>query len=178
MKPIVMVTRLIEPEIALAFGAARHDLVRKLFTRSCQITLWAVLPACIALWFGGETLYHLWTRGQINMDAPLYALLLLASAANSMWYTALMVPYATNRHERIAVLYAAIYGSGVLILSIPLMRYFQSSGSGFALLVGELAMTAVVLPIAIRLSGDSGYNWLRTVTRPPVFLFSGKNIRT
>ena len=178
MKPIVIVTRLIEPEIAFAFGAARHDLVRKLFSRSCQITLWAVLPACVALWFVGAALLHLWTRGQIVMDVPLYALLLLASAANSMWYTALMVPYATNRHEQIAVLYAAIYGCGVLILSIALMRPFQSAGAGVALLVGELAMAAVVLPIAMRLSGESGCNWLRTVVRPPLFLFARKYMHT
>lgn len=178
MKPIVIVTRLIEPEIAFAFGAARHDLVRKLFTRSCQITLWAVVPACLVLWFVGAVLLHLWTRGQIAIDAPLYALLLLASAANSIWYTALMVPYATNRLERIAALYVAIYGCGVLVLANLLMPSFQSAGAGAALLVGELAMAAVVLPIAMRLSGESGYKWFRTIVRPPLFLFARKYMNT
>lgn len=178
MKPIVIVTRLIEPEIALAFGANRYDLVRKLFTRSCQITLWAVVPACVLLWFVGATLFHLWTRDQIELDVPLYALLLLGSAANSIWYTALMVPYATNRHERIALLYVAIYGGGMLILSIPLMRYLETAGAGIALLVCELVMAAVVLPVAIRLSGASGYEWLTTVVRPPLFLLATKRKRT
>lgn len=53
MKPITIVVNLVEPEMALAYGAGNHDLVRRLFNRSSQITLWIVLPACVVLWFAG-----------------------------------------------------------------------------------------------------------------------------
>lgn len=167
MQPIVMVARLIEPEMALAYGAGHHDLLRKLFTRSSQITLWAALPTCVAFWFAGEPLLSLWTRDRIFLDAPLYALLLLASAANSLWFTALMVSYATNRHERMALLSLAANG-GLVLLAIIVMPTFGLSGAGAAVLLAELVMAVWVLHAAFRLSGEKLHNWLILVAKPPV----------
>lgn len=167
MQPIVIIARLIEPEMALAYGAGNHDLLRKLFTRSCQITLWAALPACVALWFSGGLLLTLWTKSAITMDAPLFALFLLASAANSLWFTALMVPYATNRHERMALLSLAANG-GLVLLAIIVMPTFGLAGAGAAVLLAELAMAAWVLPTAFHLSGEIPRNWVMMVVMPPV----------
>lgn len=166
MKPILVVARLIEPEMALAHGAKRHDLVRNLFTRSSQITVWAVLPACVVLWFIGKPLLNLWTGGQIALDQSLYAMLLLASAANGLWFTALMVPYATNRHERVALVFL-IANSGTLLIAAILMDQFAMIGAGVAVLLVEITMAAWVLPAAFRLSGENPRNWLRMIVRSP-----------
>jgi len=171
MKPIVVIAHLIEPEMALAFGAGKHDLVRKLFTRSSQITIWATLPACMALWFVGEPLLDLWTRNQITMDVPLFAFLLLASATNSLWFTALMVPYATNRHGRVALIFLGANGS-MLLMAAVLMSFSNLSGSGVAVLVAELAMAAWVLPMAFHLSKKSAHEWLMQVIKPPVIIIT------
>ena len=66
LNPILRLTRLTEPEMALAFGNGNHDLVRKLFTRSNQLTLWTVLPVCVVLWFVGESLLAFWTHGKLR----------------------------------------------------------------------------------------------------------------
>jgi O-antigen/teichoic acid export membrane protein len=167
MRPAIVMIHLIEPEIARAYGAGRRDLVRLLLTTSSQITLWAVMPICVALWFFGEPLLDLWTRGQIRLDAPLYISLLLASAANGIWFTALMVPYATNRHERIALMLLAV-SAGQLLVAIALMPDFNLAGSGVAVLVAELTMALVVLPTAFRLSGATFWNWLAAIVHPPI----------
>lgn len=177
-QPMTIVIRLIEPEIALAFGAGQREVLRRLFSRSCQVVLWIVVPTCLALWFAGEEAFALWTRGEITLDESLYALLLLVAAANSLWNTALMVPYATNRHEWIAMLYVVIYGCSAVILAILLMPRFGFYGAGVALLIAELAMVACVLPTSFRLSGETGYAWVKTIIRPPVFVLKvAKDIR-
>ena len=170
MKPTLIVARLIEPEMALAFGGGRHNLIQKLFTKSSQITLWSVLPACLLLWFLGEPLLGLWTRGQIKLDVSLYILLLLSSAANSLWSTALMVPYATNRHEGVAVRFLIINGA-LLLLAGFLMSSIGLSGAGVALLFSELAMAVWVLRAAFSLSEVPLGYWLRAVVRPPIPAF-------
>ena len=171
MKPIAVIAHLIEPEMALAFGASNNGLVRKLFTRASQITIWAALPACIILWFIGEPLLDLWTRSQITMDVPLFGFLLLASATNSLWFTALMVPYATNRHGRVALIFLGANGCMLLIATI-LMPFSNLSGSGVAVLAAELAMAACVLPMAFQLSKETAHEWFMQVIKPPVTIIT------
>lgn len=170
MKPIAVISHLIEPEIALAYGAGKHDIVRKLFTRSSQITLWATSPACLLLWFLGEALLGWWTRNQISLNDPLYAFLLMASIVNSIWFTALMVPYATNRHEPVAFLFFLANG-GMLLLASGFMTWFGLTGAGVAVLLTEMAMVGAILPTAFRLSDVTLGIWLEQVVKLPKFRF-------
>lgn len=170
LNPILRLTKLTEPEMALAFGNGNHDLMRKLFARSSQLTLWTVLPVCAMLWYVGEPLLHLWTHGKITLDAPLLALLLLASVANSIWLTALMVSFSTNRHEGAALFYAAVQCSAVLVV-VLFANQFGLTGVGCALVITEIMLTIWVLPQALRLTAMSFASWIRTVASPPIFLF-------
>lgn len=169
MKPIVVIARLIEPEMALAFGAGNHELVRKLFTRSSQLTLWIALPACVALWLIGEPLLGLWAGGQLVLDTSLYALLLLASVANSLWFTALMVSYATNRHQGIALFYAATQGA-VLMLAVVFAYQLGVAGVGLAIATMEIMLIVWILRQALHLTGESFRGWARTVVQPSLLL--------
>jgi hypothetical protein len=72
----------------------------------------------------GEWLLGLWTHGKVAMDWPLYALLLLSIVVNSVWYTALMAAYATNRHVSVALVYSAVYGGLAFILAFLLLKVF------------------------------------------------------
>lgn len=166
MKPISVVALLIEPEMALAYGADNRALIKELFLRSSQVTVWLVLPACLLLWLFGEQIFQIWTRGEIALDAPLYLWLLLASAANSLWYIALMVPYATNRHGRVAV-FSVAANSGMLLIAGFFMTWIGLPGSGIAVLFAELAMAVWVLPIAFSQSAVDVKIWLGRITSPP-----------
>lgn len=168
MKPVAVVSLLIEPELALAYGAGNRELVKSLFLRASQLTVWLVLPACLLLWFLGEVVLEIWASGEITLDAPLYACLLLASAVNSLWYVSLMVPYATNRHGRVALFSLAANG-GMLLFAVFFMAWFGLSGAGAAVLLAELSMTVFVLPVALSQSSVTLNFWLGKILRPPSF---------
>lgn len=172
-QPISVINRLIEPEMAAAYGGNRKEVFRSLFSRSCQVAIWLSTICCIALGVSGEWVLRLWTGGGIAMDWPLFSLLLGSAAVNATWYTALMVVYATNRHAKLAVIYSAIYGVGAFCVAYGMVRVAGLAGVGTALLLAEIAMAAYVLPETLRLAGESWASLMSKVAHPPWFLFAG-----
>lgn len=172
LTPVVAITRLTEPEIAIAYGAGQLDVVRMLFTRSCQLGLWSVIVFGSVIWIAGDSIYAHWTHQQFQLDQWHLAILLLASAINSIWYTALMVPFATNRHAKVAVAYSAAYGGGALLLAIVLTYLAGANGPCLAVAAGELFMGIVVLPIALHQSNKNVGSWVKDIISPPLFIFN------
>lgn len=170
MQPASVINRLIEPEMASAYGGNRHDVFHNLFNRSCQVALWLSVASCLVLGVMGEMVLGIWTHGKVAMDWMLYTLLLLCTAANSVWYTALMAVYATNRHVRVALVYSAVYGGAAFGLAYIFAKFFGLPGVGLALLLSELAMTPYVLHKTFRLVGESWASWTEQVARSPWFL--------
>ncbi len=170
-QPSSIINRLMEPEMASAYGGNRHDVFRRLFNHSCQVALWVSAASCIALVAAGESLLGIWTHGKVSMDWPLYTLLLLGAAVNAVWYTALMAAYATNRHVRVAFVYSIVYGGGAFGLAYILAEFSGLAGVGSALLLSEIAIAPYVLLKAFHLTGESWGTWLRQVVSPPWFLF-------
>jgi O-antigen/teichoic acid export membrane protein len=170
-QPTSLINRVIEPEMGTAFGNGDTLLVSRLFSRSCQITAWVSLGLCLVLVSTAHWLLPLWTAGKVEMDWPLFIFLLIAGAINAIWYTALMVPYATNRHGRIAVLYSTVYGGGAFLFAYIAGKAFGFTGIGAAVLLVELIMGVYVFLSALRLSGLNWLEWLRILSRPPWFLF-------
>lgn len=164
------VSHIIEPELGLAFGKGNNSLFRQIIRRSCQVAWWGALVACVVLSLAGETLLEAWSRGEVAMDWPLYASLLLATVVNALWFTALMAAYATNRHGRIASVYAFVYGVGALVLAYIGTQAAGLTGVGVAVVLAEAGMAAYVIPAALRLSDEKWTPWLRTVLQPPWFL--------
>jgi O-antigen/teichoic acid export membrane protein len=171
MKPSSIINRLIEPEMALAYGGNRQDVFRRLFNHSSQVALWVSAASCLVMGITGEKLLGIWTHGKVAMDWPLYTLLLLSAAANAVWYTALMAAYATNRHVRVALVYSFVYGIAAFGLAYILAEYSGLAGVGLALLLSEIAMAPYVLLKTFQLTEESGGSWLRHVASPPWFLF-------
>jgi len=171
MQPSLVISRLIEPEMASAYGGNRLDVFCRLFNRSCQAALWMSAASCIALVVAGESLLGIWTHGKVPMDWTLYALLLLSAVVNAVWNTALMAAYATNRYVHLALVYSAVYGGGVFALSYIFAKFSGLAGVGLALLLSEIAMAPYVLLKTIQLTGESWASWSSQVARPPLFLF-------
>lgn len=170
MQPASVINRLIEPEMASAYGGNRHDVFRRLFNRSCQVALWMCAASCVVLGVFGERVLGIWTHGKVAMDWPLFTLLLLGAAANAVWYTALMAAYATNRHVRVALVYSAVYGGAAFGIAYIFAKILGLRGVGLALLLSELVMGPYVLHKTFQLAGESWYSWLGQVARPPWFL--------
>ena len=169
---ITMITcRLLEPEIALAFGDRNQRLIRKLFNRSSQVTMWFGVLACLLLLMTGDEILKYWTHGKVTMNWGLYGLLLTAAFANAMWYTALMVPYATNRHGKVAVVYSVVYGAGAAGVGYVGCRVLGLVGGGIALVLAETVMSIIVIRTALTMTGETLIAWLTAVVPPPWFLF-------
>ena len=171
MQPSAIISRLIEPEMASAYGGNRTDDFRRLSTRSCQVALWMSAVTGIALVVLGEKVLGIWTHSKVAMDWTLYTLLLLSAVANAIWYTALMAAYATNRHIKVALVYTVVYGAAAFSLAYIFTGISGLAGAGLALLLTELAMAPYVLLKTFQLTGESLASWLDQVARPPWFLF-------
>jgi O-antigen/teichoic acid export membrane protein len=170
MQPITVINRLMEPEMAMAYGGNRHEVFRALFSRSCQVAIWMSGVSCIILSIGAESGLSFWTHGRIAMDWPLFTLLLLSAAINAIWYTALMAVYATNRHAKVAIVYLGVYGIGSFCFAYVLVSVFKLSGGGIVLLFVEIIMASYVLRKTLQLTGDSLASLLSKISRPPWFL--------
>jgi O-antigen/teichoic acid export membrane protein len=167
MQPRAVINRLIEPELALAFGAEDFPLFRSLFAKSCQLALWGCFGACLLVGPGAHWIFPVWTGGKIVMHWPTYIVLLSGVLVNSIWYTALMVPYATNRHGRIAVFYSLVYGAAAFGLGFLGARWLGLGGAALALLLAEGAMAVIVIRASLRMARMDMPQWIKTVLRPP-----------
>ena len=176
MQPANIISRLIEPELALAYGSGDSSLFHRLFTKSCQLALWGCLAACIIIgpvsaWFFPE-----WTDGRLAILWPAYLLLLLGVLINSLWNTAMMVPYAINRHMHIAIYYILVYGVATVGMGFLGAASIGLSGAALALLVVEIAMAVIVIRITLQMGRISMVEWVKVVLKPFLNLFE-KTVR-
>ena len=167
--PRIITSQLVEPEMATAHGRGDAPLVRRLLLRSCQLGAWGSAAAAALLAVAGAALYEPWTTGDIPLHWPAYSLLLLATLPDGLWYTALNVMYATNRHGRAALRFSLIYGVAALALAALAAPLFGLTGVCAAILLIELAMVAAVVPEALRHADQPWRPWLMTVATPPRF---------
>ena len=71
-QPRLIVNRLIEPELGVAFGAGNQALFNRLFLRGCQVALWAGIAVALALLLAGPTVWPIWTaRAGVAVLAPI-----------------------------------------------------------------------------------------------------------
>ena len=167
MQPAAIINRLIEPELALAYGAGDGALFQRFFERSCQFAIWGCLVTCFFVGPAAYWIFPEWTGGKIPMHWPAFWLLLAGVLINSIWNTALMVPYATNRYGRIAMHYTLIYGVGAASFGYIGTVGFGIVGTALALLIAEGIMGAVIVHSALQLLRMSAKHWLNTILRPP-----------
>jgi len=176
MQPSQVINRLIEPELAIAYGSNRREDFKRLFNNSCQVTLWFSAALCIILGVLGSKFLVLWAQGKVVMDWPLYILFLMSAAINSVWFTALVAAYATNRHVGIAFVYTIVYGLLAIFIAFALMNLSGITGAGLAILLSELMMAYYILPKMLMLAGESFASWTNKVSTPPWFLIREDNI--
>jgi hypothetical protein len=169
--------RLMEAEMALAFGAGQRELLLHLWRRLCSISVWGALMMCLLLTVVGAQVLVFWTGGHTPMNWSLYALLLIAVVANSVWSAALALPFATNRYHNISIGYVLIYGGGAILGAYFAISMTGLAGAGMGVLLADIAMIAFVVPVAIRLGGGGWGAWITSVVRPPLFLLSRALLR-
>ena len=170
IQPVATINRVLEPELSMAFGRRDKTMFTDLLTHACQIALWTGLAACLFLALISNWMFPLWTGGKIAINWPLYTLLLLTAALNATWYTAIIAPYATNRHERIGLVYCLIYGGVTVVAGYAGVVSTGLIGVGIALLAVEIIMALCVIPTVLKFIDRPWNAWFRVVIKPPTFL--------
>jgi len=169
MQPRAIINQLIQPEMAMAYGAEDSSLFNRLFLKSCQIAFWGCLLVSLAVGVGAYWVFPVWTSGEVVMQWPVFALLIAVALVNSIWYTALMVPYATNRHIRIAVFYCLVYGVGAFVTGYFGAKFFGLNGVALSLLFVETIMAVIVIRIALYMAKVKMTEWVLAVFNPPFY---------
>jgi O-antigen/teichoic acid export membrane protein len=164
--PMLFIIRILEPELAIAFGAGDGAAIRNLVVAACQLAVVCGVVVSALMLGLARTVFALWVHRQFALDRPGFVLLLAASALNALWYTALQVAYATNRMHTLAVPFVLVYGLGGVALGVVLMRGFGLAGAAGALVAVEVVMLAIVLPQCWRLCGMRGGEFWRAMLIP------------
>jgi O-antigen/teichoic acid export membrane protein len=142
--------RSLAPEVSLLYGAGEERAAIALTSR----VLWKVVPITIAgaviLTPLGPTILRLWSRGKLSMDFPVYALLLSTAVASSLWQIKSVPLTATNRHSRLAIVYAVVSALAVLAAYLGSRHFGLTAAAGASLLI-DLTMIAATSMLMRRL---------------------------
>lgn len=150
------------PEMSRAFGAGDLPLLRQLHRRSARITAALVVASCLGLGLMGETITRLWLGAQQPYQPALLLWLVAIAGISALWNASSIVLAATNQHGRMGVAMVLSAGAAIGLGSLFIGQVGQQ-GFLVMLLTAEVAMLWLVLPQAIRVSGDT----VRTFVFPP-----------
>jgi O-antigen/teichoic acid export membrane protein len=154
LQMVQLVNSTFEPEMTIAFGAGKIDLVRSLHRRACQLALVVALVVVTGLITVGPWFLTHWSGHHVPPSRELLSILLLVVVFFALWSTSSTLMTATNQHQRLAVVYviATAFTCGVCFL---LAHWKGLYGAAAALLVSELAMNVYVLPASLRIAQDT-----------------------
>lgn len=153
-------------ELSAAFGAGDIPLARRLHRRTCQAAVWISVPLCLALLAAGGPVYHLLTHGKVSYDPALFALLLLVVVCNSFWSASYITLVATNRHQKLALVYTLSTAFSLAIAAV-LTPLLGLPGAALALLVIDVFMSAYVVTRSLELVEDTLPAFAKFVLTPP-----------
>jgi len=166
LQTVLAVSNTAEPELASAHGAKDTHLLQSIFSNVLRGGLWLSLLAASALYLLGEYILRHWTRNAVSMDAILFGWLLGSAVASVLWYGALVLLRATNRHVYASVVYVAASGVALLSAAAFLTYTGKVASAGMALLIMDAAMAVYTLRAAIRLLNVSPVKFLIDAINP------------
>ena len=166
LQAVEMVKNTVWPELSIAFGAGKMDVVRTLHRRACQIALFMSLSVVVIVATLGPTFLHKWTLGKVPSSPGLVGLLLVVVVFYSLWSTSSTLVAAINLHERLATVYSFATGITVVVTYFAARKYGLYGAAG-SLLLSELIMDAYVLPSSLKISHDTWGGFLRAMLHYP-----------
>lgn len=150
---VFSVSRAAEPELALAYGSRNIPLCKTLFVHTLRAGLWLALLVAAGLAVFGDSILAIWTHGKVAMHAVLFGSLLASAGASALWYSALIVLKATNRHLRAAAVFvftsACVVGVTVLLLALT----GNIASAGLTILLMDAVMVLFTFCQAAQLIG-------------------------
>ena len=161
-----MISNTIWPELSTAVGAGDWSLARSIHRRACQISLACGLAIVMTMAAVGPWIWRRWTLHRFPTDSVLLDLMLLLVIFSSLWMTSITALTATNRHQRITLVYVLATG-GSLAGAWVLAGRFGLRGVAVALIAGEAVIAATVLRASLRFLGDTFGGFVRSLFSLP-----------
>jgi O-antigen/teichoic acid export membrane protein len=161
-----MINNSVWPEMSLAVGANDFSLARSLHRRSCQISIAIGLGAVAALALVGPSIWKRWTVHTVATDTVLLDLMLTLVVFSSLWFTSSVALAATNRVQRLAIIYL-IATSASLGAAWFLAHAYGIRGAAVALIGAEIFMSAFVLRASLAFLGDTFTGFMRSMFSIP-----------
>jgi O-antigen/teichoic acid export membrane protein len=175
LQAVLTVSHAAEPELALAYGAGDHALLRRLYIQVVRAGLWLALAVAVALSLGGNWVVATWTHGKVAMNSSLFHWLLATAVAGGLWYSGLIVLKAGNLHIRAACIYALSAGLAVTLAYAAMAMTQRLETAGMTLLLIDAAMAAYTLRAAARVCRESLWRLLSSAVNPmPLILLAWK----
>jgi O-antigen/teichoic acid export membrane protein len=149
------------PELSRAYGAGEIDTARKLHRVACGLAIWVAMVGFVVLFFAGDHILEFWTGGRVNVETSFLFIMLLGIVGNAFWSTSLVVPSATNNHQRLAVVFV-LASALSLALTVATLPILGLAGAASAVLMIDLVMSVAVMRVSLRLVHDRGPDFLRS----------------
>lgn len=125
------------PELSSAFGSGDLLLARKLYQKASTFSFWLAVAISFVLVVAGPWLLLTWTGRHIQLDLPLFYLMLLLVISGSIWQSSSVVLMATNTHGSLAKVF--LLGSvASLILALVLLKTIGIVAVPIALLLIDI----------------------------------------
>jgi hypothetical protein len=115
--------------------------------------LWLALAAAAGLALFGSFILDVWTHGKVAMEPALFAWLLGSAVASVLWYGALIVLKAANRHLRAATVFVFASAGAVGVAALLFAWTGSVASAGPALLLMDAVMALYTFCAAAQLLG-------------------------
>jgi O-antigen/teichoic acid export membrane protein len=161
-----MISNTIWPEMSTAVGAEDWPLARAIHRRACQISIGIGLLIVIAMGTVGPWIWPRWTLHSFPTDTVLLDLMLLLVVFSSLWMTSMTALTATNRHQKVTVMYLIVTMASVGVAWV-LASPFGLRGVAVALIGGEIVIASIVLQSSLNFLGDTMGGFWRSMFSVP-----------
>jgi O-antigen/teichoic acid export membrane protein len=159
-----LINNSIWPEMSTAFGMGAMDVARMLHRRACQISLLVCLSITLGIAFLGNWIWRVWTVGKVPTDPVLLNIMLLQMLVSAFWFTSVVVPLATNQHQRTAraVLIATCtaLAAAWFLMHVPALGL---RGAALGLVSGDFFTAFYVLRESLQLLNDNLPDFARSM---------------
>lgn len=154
------------PEISLAYGAKNTALVRKLHRAGSRAAVWLMFVTIPVLAVTGPSVFRIWTRSRVPLDATMFYWLLLVAGVAAFWQTSSIVLIGANAHQRMAIIYL-IGTVSSLLLAYLIIPWAGVAGAAVSLLAIDFAMASYVVNRALLLTKDVFFEFAAEMLRVP-----------
>jgi len=153
-------------EMGLLQKASDLPALRRVIGLLSRITLW--LAFCLAVGFEvmGGWIFSVWTKGRVQFDSTLCAILLAATIAEAMWRIPAAIRLGTNRHRPLVWGYIVLSTLGIVAAALTASQ-FGLVGVAWSSFGIDAALCVLTICVTLPLIDQPIWRYLTSLVVPP-----------